>query len=119
MRRWIAIGFAAALLGAGPVPPAPAFAASVNDYPTAARADYVFACMETNGGTHQALERCSCSIDVIAELLPYDRYVSAETVARMTQAGGYMAGMFRDTAIARKATDDLRRAQSEAEVRCF
>ncbi len=56
----------------------PAGAAYLNDYPTAARADYVFACMKTNGDTRQALERCSCSIDVIASILPYDRYVAAE-----------------------------------------
>jgi hypothetical protein len=45
-------------------------AAELNDYPTAARADYVFACMKTNGDTRQALEQCSCSIDVIASILP-------------------------------------------------
>ena len=50
-------------------------AAELNDYPTAARADYVFACMKTNGETRQALEQCSCSIDIIASVLPYDRYV--------------------------------------------
>ena len=33
--------------------------AAVNDYPTAARADYVFACMVSNGQTRQALEQCS------------------------------------------------------------
>ncbi len=47
-------------------PPTP-----LNDYPTDARAEYVFACMATNGGTRDALERCSCSIDIIATLLPY------------------------------------------------
>jgi hypothetical protein len=45
-------------------------AAELNDYPAAARADYVFACMKTNGDTRQALEKCSCSIDVIASILP-------------------------------------------------
>jgi hypothetical protein len=42
-------------------------------------ADYVFACMKANGETRPALEKCSCSIDVIASILPYDRYVAAET----------------------------------------
>jgi hypothetical protein len=40
--------------------------AKLNDYPAAARADYVFAYMKTNGDTRPALEKCSCSIDVIA-----------------------------------------------------
>ncbi|TMJ93233.1 MAG: hypothetical protein E6G77_24360 [Alphaproteobacteria bacterium] len=34
----------------------PVGAAELNDYPTAARADYVFACMKTNGDTRPALE---------------------------------------------------------------
>ena len=40
----------------------------VNDYPTYARADYVFACMQTNGQTREALEKCACSIDEVAAL---------------------------------------------------
>ena len=60
--------------------------AAANDYPTSARADYVFACMKTNGDTREALDQCSCSIDVIASLLPYDAYVAAATVASMDQA---------------------------------
>jgi len=90
-----------------------------NDYPTSARADYVFACMKTNGDTREALDRCSCSIDVIASLLPYDRYVAGETVASMEQASGQIGSMFRGAALARAALADLRRAQAEAEVRCF
>src|SRR2546430_17343020 len=64
---------------------APIGAAELNDYPTAARADYVFACMKTNGDTRQALEQCSCSIDIIASILPYERYVAAETVLSLSQ----------------------------------
>ena len=91
----------------------------LNDYPTSARAEYVFGCMKANGETPRALEQCSCSIDVIASLLPYDRYVSAETVLRMAQVPGVLGTPFRSTAKARTALDDLRRAQAEAEVRCF
>jgi hypothetical protein len=94
--------------------PAPA-----NDYPTSARAEYVFACMKTNGDTRQALDQCSCSIDVIASLLPYDAYVAAATVASMDQEPGRIGGMFRGTAVARDALARLRRAQAEGEVRCF
>jgi hypothetical protein len=93
--------------------------APANDYPTSARADYVFACMKTNGDTQQALQQCSCSIDVIASLLPYDDYVAGETVASMDQATGQIGTMFRAAALARDALARLRRAQAEAEVRCF
>jgi hypothetical protein len=96
-----------------------AASAPTNDYPTSARADYVFACMKTNGETREALDQCSCSIDVIASLLPYDAYVAGETVASMNQAAGRIGSMFRNAAVARDALATLRRAQAEAEVRCF
>ena len=70
----------------------------MNDYPTEARADYVFACMATNGQTRDMLGRCSCSIDVIATILPYDGYVAAETVLRMRLAPGERSAMFRGVA---------------------
>ncbi len=90
-----------------------------NDYPTSARAEYVFGCLKANGETRQAIEQCSCSIDVIASLVPYDRYVTAETVLSMSQVRGNLGGEFRSSEQAANALNDLRRAQAEAEVRCF
>jgi hypothetical protein len=92
---------------------------AVNDYPTAARAEYVFACMKINGETRETLQQCSCSIDVIASLLPYDAYVAGETVASLNQAQGQIGSLFRGAALARDALAELRRAQAEAEIRCF
>ncbi len=90
-----------------------------NDYPTAARADYVFACMAVNGGSQQALQQCSCSIDVIASILPYDAYEKADTVMRMRrEGGGYLAQSFR-TRETDAFVQQLREAQAEADVRCF
>lgn len=97
----------------------PSRAADLNDYPTTARADYVFACMKSNGDTRQALEQCSCSIDIIASIIPYDRYVAAESVLSLSQVPGNFGTMFRSTEQAKAAITDLRRAQAEAEVRCF
>jgi hypothetical protein len=91
----------------------------MSDYPTAARADYVFACMAANGGTRQALERCSCSIDIIASILPYERYVQAETALSVGQRAGESAELFRNNAFVRDLLADLRRAQAEGEVECF
>ncbi len=75
--------------------------------------------MKANGETRQSIEQCSCSIDIIASLLPYDRYVSAETVLSMSQVRGNLGTQFRSSEQAKGALDDLRRAQAEAEVRCF
>lgn len=94
-------------------------AEDVNDYPTSARAEYVFGCLKSNGETRQAIEQCSCSIDVIASLVPYERYVTAETVLSMSQVKGNLGGQFRTSEQATSALNELRRAQAEAEVRCF
>jgi hypothetical protein len=75
--------------------------------------------MKANGETRQSLDQCSCSADVIASLLPYDRYVTAETVLSMAQVQGDLGGQFRSSAQANTALTELRRAQAEAEVRCF
>jgi len=94
-------------------------AEDVNDYPTSTRSEYVFGCMKANGETRQSIDQCSCSIDIIASLLPYDRYVTAETVLSMSQVRGNLGTQFRSSEQAKGALDDLRRAQAEAEVRCF
>ena len=98
---------------------APSAALDLNDFPTIARADYVFACMKSNGDTRDALERCSCSVDIIATILPYERYVSAESVLSLSQVPGRFGVMFRSPEQARAAVTELRRAQAEAEMRCF
>jgi hypothetical protein len=94
-------------------------AEEVNDYPTSARAEYVYGCMKANGETRQAIEQCSCSVDVIASIISYDRYVTAETVLSMAQVQGNLGAQFRSSEQATNALNDLRRAQAEAEVRCF
>lgn len=107
---WLAVGL--------PVK-AQSLAESLNDYPTAARADYVFGCMAVNGQGRDVLEKCSCSIDVIASILPYDGYVQAETVLSLRQTGGERMSIFRTAAMANAIVADLRRAQAEAEILCF
>ena len=89
------------------------------DYPTAAVADYVLGCVEANGGARDALERCACSIDVIGTLLPYEGYEEAETFLSLGQVVGERGAMFRTSEQSRAAVDRLRRAQIEAELRCF
>jgi hypothetical protein len=117
--RTIATTFGFAVVICVLSPPPSARGDDLNDYPTAARADYVFGCMKANGETRQALEQCACSIDVIATILPYERYVTAETVLSMAQVPGTLGNQFRSTEYAKTAVDELRRAQAEAEVRCF
>ncbi|MEN3287340.1 MAG: hypothetical protein V7634_1640 [Bradyrhizobium sp.] len=119
--RWVGPIVAAAAILAVPaaVVRAQDLNQSLNDYPTSTRAEYVFGCIKANGETRQAIEQCSCSIDVIATIIPYERYVTAETVLSMSQVQGNLGTQFRSSEQASSAVNDLRRAQAEAEVRCF
>ena len=94
-------------------------AALENDYPTEARADYVFGCIAVNGNTRDALTRCACSIDTIASILPYERYLEAETVLSLRLIAGERVGVMRTAPVANRLVEDLRRAQAEAELLCF
>lgn len=116
MRRADLAGIAALLLAGAA---AAQQADPLNDYPTAARADYVFACMAVNGQTRLALEQCSCSIDHIARIIPYAAYERAETVLRTLQRGGENIGAIRNSPRLSAAVADLRRAQAEADMICF
>ncbi len=107
------------LLWAGTTVVATAASEAINDYPTTARADYVLGCMAANSQTRSALDHCSCSIDVIASILPYDKYEEAETILSMRQGLGAQSREFTAVKGLNDVIADLRRAQAEAEIRCF
>src|SRR6516165_11989039 len=94
--------------------------AAENDYPTAARADYVIGCMAANGNTREALLKCSCAIDAIAALMPYSHYEQAETALSLQRGGGVggRVGLFRDPPQIKAVIEELRRAQAEANLQC-
>ena len=90
-----------------------------DDYPTVAVADYVVGCMGANGEGRDMLERCACSIDVIRTLIPYEAYEEAETYLSLGLIAGERGALFRTSEGSKAAVDRLRRAQIEAELRCF
>jgi len=92
-----------------------------HDYPTEVIGDYVFACMASNGQTQESLKKCACSIDVISSIVSHEDYAEAETIMSMQQVrgGGEKMALFRETKLAKEAVDKLKRAQVEAEIRCF
>lgn len=116
MTRTLAPRAAAACLGLA-VLAAPAQAIE-NDYPTITRADYIFGCMQVNGQTRDAMEKCSCSIDIIASVLPYKKYEEAETIMSVRIKGGEKTA-FLFTPQMREKVNELKRAQIEGELRCF
>ncbi len=111
----------ALLLGAMVLPAAAdpsATNSSANDYPTIARADYIFACMQVNGQSREALEKCSCSIDVISEILPFAEYEAIETIRSIYMRGGKAQQQMGSGTQAQRILP-LRQAQVEGELRCF
>lgn len=109
-RAWLAL--AALLLAASP--------AAANDFPTPARAEFVFVCMQSNGQVNELmLHRCSCQLDAIAERISYEEYVHAETMLRLRFVPGERTAGIRETSIAVAAIDKLKAAQAEAEIQCF
>lgn len=90
-----------------------------NDYPTEARADYIFGCMAANGQSRESLSRCSCSLDALASILTYDKYVEASTVLSLRQGIGQRTNAFKSTKVFDDKVAELRRAQAEAEIRCY
>jgi hypothetical protein len=89
-----------------------------NDYPTTTRGDYIYGCMQVNGQTPTVLEKCACSIDVIASVLPFEQYEEAETVLAVRQRGGENVAFLFNPAM-REKVNNLKRAQIEGELRCF
>lgn len=88
-------------------------------YPTSARADYVIGCLAANGFNRLYLEKCSCGIDTIANMLPYDDYEKAATILSMQQGRlGPRATLFRDTPIAKEELKKLHQAEAEVNLRC-
>lgn len=103
-------------------PPADAKSDSwADEYPTDVKADYVFACMAVHGQTRETLRRCACSMDAVAESLPFADYVAAETVMMMRRvnSGADKISMFRGSPWARNMIAKLKRAQVDADFRCF
>lgn len=100
-------------------PTGSAKAAVDNPYPTLVIAEYIFGCMGSNGQTRQAMEHCSCSIDVISSIVSYDDYEQAETVLSLRRLSGEKSAIFKTAARFKHVVDVLRQAQAEAEVRCF
>lgn len=94
-------------------------AAKANDFPTQARAEYVFACMSTNGQTPEILAKCSCAIDAIAENMTYDQYVEAETVLSIRLAPGDRTAMFKESAWAADIISRFNEIQVDADIICF
>ena len=108
----------ALLAAAAPLGTLPAQAG--NAYPTSETVDYVLGCMAVDGNTRVAMLKCSCSIDQVAQRLPFSEYEKAETALAMQKGGalGGRVGVFKDPPELKAAIAKLHEAQAEASRQC-
>ncbi len=92
---------------------------SADEYPTAAIADYVLACMAANGNSFESLHQCSCSIDFIKARMPYKAYERASTIMQVQLDTGQRGIFYRDSNWAKQRVGDLQGLQAESTLRCF
>jgi hypothetical protein len=91
-----------------------------NDFPTHARVEFVLACMrDSPAAAQEALYKCSCAIDHIADQVNYDTWVDLSTVANATPIAGERGGVLRDMKDGRKMIATLRDLQDSAKKSCF
>lgn len=87
----------------------PGFASAANDphnYPTQTRIEFVLECIQTHGGAHEYIYKCSCLMDEITQKLTHDEFVDMSSIARYSQLGGEKGGVFRDS-------DDMKDARKK------
>ncbi len=91
-----------------------------NPYPTTAIVDYVIGCMASNGQNYEMLQKCSCSIDFIAQAIPYEEYVHISTLLSLQQmTGAGRNAVYKSSTWSNKAVTKLRELQADSTLRCF
>ncbi|AQH00540.1 MULTISPECIES: hypothetical protein [Caballeronia] len=91
--------------------------AKTHDYPTEGRVEYVLGCMEDNGREFANVYKCSCAIDRIAKVLPYDDFVEQSTFSKYATLGGEGGAEFRVDR-AKAQTKKFRELQKDAFRAC-
>ncbi len=91
-----------------------------NDFPTRARVEYVLSCMrESKAPPQEALYKCSCAIDAIADKVSYSTWVDLSTVANGITIAGERGGVMRDLKDGRQQIASYRELQDSAKKACF
>jgi hypothetical protein len=94
--------------------------ADSNSYPTSVKVDYVIGCMASNGQTHEMMQKCSCSIDLIEKAIPYNEYLQISTLLSLQQmSGAGRNAVYKSSTWSKKAVAKLRDVQADSTLRCF
>ncbi len=91
-----------------------------NDFPTAGRVEFVLECMRDHtGGQFELLNKCSCTIDRLAEQYKYDDFVEAQTMSKAVTIAGERGSTMRDNEDAQKEARRYRASVVDAAHACF
>lgn len=94
-------------------------AAHAHDFPTSGRVEYVLECMQKHEGKYEYLYKCSCAVDQIAKVMPYDDFVLTSTALRYQTLGGERGAEFRDPESVKAMANKLKAIQAAADKACF
>ena len=94
--------------------------AHANDFPTRARVEFVLKCMgESKALPEEAMYKCSCAIDAIADKVSYEKWVDMSTIANGMTIAGERGGVIRDIKDGRAIATSYRELQESAKKSCF
>jgi len=94
-------------------------AVHANDFPTAARAEFILGCMNKKGEqSYTTLYNCSCVLDRIAERMPYADYAEAQTFLMLRATPGEKGGVFRDPPRSAELRETFQAASTYADNAC-
>ncbi len=88
-------------------------------YPTHVIADYVLACMASNGNSFTSLHQCSCSIDLIMSKISHEDFEKANTIMQVQLDKGQRGIFYRDSNWAKHKLELFERVQAESTLKCF
>lgn len=96
------------------------FAASAApaDFPTIDRIIYVNECMQNNGGSLDAMYKCSCVMDQLADKLTYQQFQDGDVATHGANTMGERASLFRDPENIRADAKLLATVRADAAKTC-
>ncbi len=90
-----------------------------NDYPTQARVEFVFGCMNNLGAqNYDNMYACVCTLDKLASEVEYDKFVELSSLSTLVFTPGEKGGAFREIPDARKNLSSFAKRQKALLASC-
>lgn len=93
----------------------------VNDFPTQARVEYVYECMQENGGAsmQEMFYKCICAADAVAARISYERWVELSVFNAARPMAGERGAYVRERKDSSAMMKAYRELQTGARNTCF